>query len=197
MRTIPLRIAAASTAWLSLWFTPDQLGQRFLQRGEPQQAAEAFQDPMWQGTAWFRAGEFAKAEQAFARATTPDAEFNRGNCLVMLGRYEAAVQRYDQALQLRPDWSDAQVNRQIAAARAKLLERRGEDRGDQQLGADDITFEKRPNREGQDTEVQGEAPLTDAAMQSMWLRRVQTKPAEFLKVKFAYQLAAEREEAAP
>ncbi|HIE98204.1 MAG: hypothetical protein ABGZ53_25045 [Fuerstiella sp.] len=32
-------------------------------------------------------------------------------------------------------------------------------------------------------------PLSDSAMQALWLRRVQTKPADFLKAKFAYQLA--------
>lgn len=191
----PWLIGAISAAWLSLWFTPDQLGQRYMQQGEHVQAAHAFQDPMWRGAAWFRAGEFAKAEEAFARLTTPEAEYNRGNCLVMQGKYTAAVERYDRALELLPDWTDAQVNRQLAAARAKLLEQQGGDMGDQLLGADDIAFNKRPDSDGRKTEVEGEeTPLSDAAMQALWLRRVQSKPAEFLRVKFAYQLAADQEE---
>jgi Ca-activated chloride channel family protein len=63
--------------------------------------------------------------------------------------------------------------------------------GDQKLGADDITFDKGQNRDGQETEAEGEPQLSDAEMQALWLRRVQTKPADFLKAKFAYQLATD------
>lgn len=190
MRSIPLLVAITGVTWSGLWFTPDQQGQRRMKRGDFLAAAETFRDPLWQGVAWFRGGEFTKAEQAFARVATPEAEFNRGNCLVMLGKYEAAVARYDRALERRPDWEDAQINRDIAAARAKLVERRGGDMGDQKLGADDITFDKGPKSGGQETQIEGEPVLSEAEMQALWLRRVQTKPADFLKAKFAYQLSA-------
>ena len=110
MKHMLLLAIIAGVTWTGLWHTPDQQGQRLLKRGEFLAAAAAFHDPMWQGIAWFRAGEFAKAEQAFARMATPEAEFNRGNCLVMLGKYEAAVDRYDRAIELSPDWEDAQIN---------------------------------------------------------------------------------------
>ena len=179
--------------WTSLWYTPDQAGQRHLQGGDFQAAAETFRDPMRQGVAWFRGGEFAKAEQSFARLDSPEAEFNRGNCLVMLGQYEAAIARYDRALELRADWDDARVNRDIAVARARLVERKGADMGDQKLGADDITFEKGQKSGGQETQVEAPA-LSGADMQALWLRRVQTKPADFLKAKFAHQLATGKDE---
>ena len=179
--------------WTSLWYTPDQAGQQRLQRGDFQGAAETFHDPMRQGVAWFLGGEFAKAEQAFARVATPEAEFNRGNCLVMLGQYEAAVARYDRALEMRADWDDARINRDIAVARARLVERKGADLGDQKLGADDITFDKGQKGGGQETQVEVPAP-SGAEMQALWLRRVQTKPADFLRAKFAHQLATEKAE---
>ena len=71
--------------------------------------------------------------------------------------------------------------------------RRGE-MGDQQIGADEIVFDKDKNSGGQDTETEKAQPLSDAAMQALWLRRVQTKPADFLKAKFAYQLSAGEQE---
>ena len=178
-------------AWWSLWFTPDQQGQRLMQRGDFPAAAETFLDPMRQGVAWFRAGEFEKAEQAFARVDSPEAEFNRGNCLIMRGKYPEATEQFDKALKDRPDWEDAKVNREIAVARAKLTEQKGGDMGDQKIGADEIVFDKRKNSGGQQTETEGAQPLSDAAMQALWLRRVQTKPAEFLKNKFAYQATME------
>jgi Ca-activated chloride channel family protein len=182
-------VAIAGITWSGLWFTPDQLGQRRMKQGDFQAAAEIFHDPMRQGVAWFRAGEFEKAEQAFARYNSADAEYNRANCLVMLGKYEMAVERYERAMELRPGFEDAQINREIAMTRARLLERKGSDMGDQTIGADEVTFDKSPNTEGQDTEVQGDQPLSDAEMQALWLRRVQTKPADFLKAKFNYQLS--------
>ncbi|XZE52204.1 tetratricopeptide repeat protein [Planctomycetaceae bacterium SH139] len=184
-----------SISWSYLWFTPDQQGQRLLNRGEFRAAADTFRDPVRQGVAWFRAGEFEKAERTFALVATPEAEFNRGNCLVMQGKYEAAIERYDRALELRPDMNDAQVNREIATARAKSVERKGGDMGDQKLGADEITFDKANKAEGQETEITGKQPLSDAQMQAMWLRRVQTKPADFLKSKFAYKFATDSQPA--
>lgn len=189
MRTMASLVMLGAFSWWSLWYTPDQQAQRLMNRGEFQAAAEIFRNPMRQGIAWFRAGEFEKAEQAFARSGTPEAEFNRGNCLIMLGKYEPAVERYDRALERNPHFEDARINREIAMARAKLVERKGGDMGDQKVGADEITFDKSKNPGGQDTETEVTQPLSDADMQALWLRRIQTKPADFLKAKFAYQLA--------
>lgn len=192
--TIAALSLAAATWWSSLWFTPDQQGDRLMKKGEYDDAAEVYRDPMRQGAAWFRAGEFEKAEQSFARSASPDAEYNRGNCLIMLGKYDDAVSRYDRALELRPDWPDAIANRDLAIARAKLVEQKGGDMGDQKIGANEITFDKPNNNEGQDTDLTGDKPATDEALQALWLRRVQTSPAGFLKSKFAYQLATDPSE---
>lgn len=189
MKSISTFLIIGGITWANLWFTPDQQGQRLMNRDEFAAAAEIFRDPIRQGVAWFRAGEFEKAEQAFARVATPESEFNRGNCLIMRGKYEDAIERFDRALKLRPDWEDAQVNRGIAIARAKMTEQKGGDMGDQEIGADEIRYDKKKEAGGQETEVEDGQEMSDSAMQALWLRRVQTKPADFLKAKFAYQLA--------
>jgi Ca-activated chloride channel family protein len=189
MKMLAAVTAIGAFTWSGFWFTPDQQGQRLMNRGDFQAAAETFRDPMRQGVAWFRAGEFEKAEQAFARLGTSDAEFNRGNCLILRGKYEEAVERFDRALELNPELEDARINREIAIARGKLVEKTGGDMGDQKIGADEIVFDKNNKSGGQDTETEGSQPLSDAEMQALWLRRVQTKPADFLKAKFAYQLS--------
>lgn len=185
----------AAITWAGLWLTPDQQGQRYFQNDEFVQAAQVFRDPMWQGTAWYRAGEFEKAIRSFARRDTADAHFNQGNAWLMHGKYETAIAWYDRALKQRPDWKEATDNRALAAARAKMLERKGGDMGDQQIGADKIVFNNKAPHEGQDTEVEGGKALTDQQIQALWLRRVQTRPADFLKAKFFYQLAQETENA--
>ncbi|TWT35864.1 Tetratricopeptide repeat protein [Posidoniimonas corsicana] len=181
--------------WTGLWLTPDQAGQRLFDKQQYADAAEAFQDPLRQGVAWYRAGEFEKATQAFARLSSPEARYNLGNAWVMLGKYDKAVASYDQALEQRPDWTDAQENRALAVARGKIMEQKGGDLGDQQEGADEVVFDKKKPQEGQDTQVAGDQAASDSMVQAMWLRNVQTKPADFLRAKFAYQLANEDAEA--
>ena len=183
----------AAVTWAGLWFTPDQQGQRHFQRGEFGEAAAAFRDPLWQGAAWYRAGEFEKAAQAFARRDNAEAHYNQGNAWLMRGKYETAIASYDRALEKRPDWKEAAENRAIAAARAKMTEAKGGDMGDQLLGADKIVFDKKAKNEGQDTEITGGKALSDQEIQALWLRRVQTRPADFLKAKFAYQRAVRAE----
>ena len=186
-------ILLGSSGWLGLWWTADQQGQRLMNREQYAAAAETFREPVRQGVAWYRAGEFQKAEQAFARDPSAEAEFNRGNSLIMQGKYEKAIERFDRALELRPNWEAAKINRAIAVARGKAVQRQGGDMGEQKLGADDITFDKKKTAGGQDTELREDQALSDSTMQAMWLRRVQTKPAEFLQAKFSYQLAMEAE----
>lgn len=190
MKTLAL---VAVITWSGLWFTPDQQGRRYFERGELAQAAETFHDPMWQGAAWYRAGEFEKAAQAFARRDTAEAYFNQGNAWLMRGKYDTAITCYDHALEKRSGWKEATENRALAAARLKMTEATGGEMGDQKIGADKIVFDKNAKNEGQDTEVAGGKALSDQEMQALWLRRVQTRPADFLKAKFACQQASRAE----
>jgi Ca-activated chloride channel family protein len=97
-------------------------------------------------------------------------------------------------LELRPDWEAALINRKIASARANRVKQEGGDMGDQKLGADEIRFDKNKKSEGQDTDTESATPMSSEAMQALWLRRVQTKPADFMRAKFAYQLSSDSAE---
>jgi Ca-activated chloride channel family protein len=145
---------------------------------------------MWTGIALFRQGEFEKAAGVFAGYDTAESTYNHGNALLMQGKYEAAAARYARALELRPDWEDASVNREIALARAAMLKQVGGDMTGGMLGADEIVFTggKSPAASGEE-QVEGGEKLSDAELRAVWLRQVQTKPADFLEAKFAYQYA--------
>ena len=60
-----------------------------------------------------------------------------------------------------------------------------------QLEADAIVFDNRAKNASQTQEVDmGEGDkLSDEELRALWLRRVQTKPADFLRAKFSYQLS--------
>lgn len=180
---------AVATGTVTL-LTPDQQGHRLFERGEFAEAANRFTDPMWRGVALFRQGEFKESSGIFAGMDTAEAAFNHGNALVMQGQYDAAVERYARALELRRDWADATNNHEIALARAAMLKQEGGEGTGGMLGADDIVFTQGKSPQGAgDEQTEGGEAMSDEELRAVWLRQVQTKPADFLAAKFAYQQA--------
>lgn len=170
--------------------TPDQQGHRFFERGNFAEASNRFIDPMWRGVALFRQGEFKMSAGIFAGMDTAEATFNHGNALLMQGQYDAAAERYARALELRPEWEDATNNREIALARAAMLRQEGGEGTGGKLGADDIVFTQGKSPPGAgDEQTEGGEAMSDQELRAVWLRQVQTKPADFLAAKFAYQQA--------
>lgn len=183
-----------TVTWASLWLTADQEGMYYFERGEFVHAAETFSDANWQGVAWYRAGEFKKAVQAFARVDSAEGYYNLGNAFLMHGKYEQAIASYDRALEKQPDWQEAAENRELAIARGKVLDIEGGNMTEGRLGADEIVFDNKAGKSSESVETDGGGALSDQEIQALWLRRVQTRPAEFLKAKFAYQNTFQMEE---
>ena len=172
--------------------TPDQQGYYLFKQQQYETAATRFVDPMWRGIALFRQGDFAQAASLFAGYDTANAAFAQGNALVMQGEYEAAVDRYARALQLQPGWEDASINREIASARAEMLKQEGGEGTGGKLGADEIVFEQgKASPSAGDEQVEAGQETDSIEQQAIWLRQVQTRPADFLRAKFAHQYATQ------
>jgi Ca-activated chloride channel homolog len=182
-----------SFGWRDLLLTPDQRGLWGMRQGRYADAAEAFADPMWRGVALFRAGQFKEAAQALSGLDTAEAAYDQGNALVLLGRYDDAVARYGRALALRPGWPEAEANRTLARLRADRLRTTGGDTGDTDSRPDEVVFDpnKPKNPEGRDEPAAGGDPMSDEAVRALWLRGVRTRPADFLRAKFIYQLQSQ------
>jgi Ca-activated chloride channel family protein len=169
---------------------PDQKGLRLYNIDEFSDAATAFSDPVWKGVATYRDGSFEAAAGIFAGQDTAPSAYNQANSLAMQGKYTEAVARYDRALELQSDWDDALVNRRIAIARAEMLRREGGEGTGGKLGADEIVFGEGSSSSPSGEEVVEEnMPISDTELQALWLRQVQTRPADFLRAKFSYQFA--------
>lgn len=182
--------AASQGAASGFLRTADQQAQSLLRKGDAAAAAKRFRNPGWQAAASYRAGDFKQAAGIYAGLPGAEAAFNQGNALAMSGKYDAAVERYDAALQQRPDWQAALTNRKIAQERQKRIHHDGADMTGGKLAADKgIRFDKgAPKKQDQQQYAETES-LDDGSMQDIWLRKVQTKPGDFLRSKFAYQLA--------
>ncbi len=176
--------------WNNLWWTPEQQGQRLLEKGDYVKAAKRSQNPMLIGNALYRAGEFEDAAMAFGRVNSPQGAFNQGTAMILLGQYEPAILAFDRALAAKPDWLPAIENRAIAEARLSSMQNQ-EVQMASEVGADDIVFSDKKSKSGDQVEdsTQQGAPLSEQALRALWLKKSQTSPAVFLRAKFAAQFA--------
>jgi Ca-activated chloride channel family protein len=118
--TISMPQPAMALGWDDLWLRPDQQAARALQAGDPDQAARLADDPALRGTAAYQAGDYEQAVDAFTGSSGVDADYNQGNALAKLERYEEAIAAYDRALATQPGMADAEHNK---AEVEKLLEK--------------------------------------------------------------------------
>lgn len=185
----------AGTGWdfERLWVTEAQAVQTQLTSDDFEAVLNTTGDPFARGVALYRMGEFKLAASEFQRQSSPEAAFNLGNALVFQGEYEAAIDAYSRALEMRPDWEAPETNSAICEARLLAMAPPEDDAGGTggMLAADEIVFgERGKNSSGDQTEqVEGAGDqLSQEEMRALWLRKVQTRPADFLRSKFSYQL---------
>jgi Ca-activated chloride channel family protein len=118
--------------------------------------------------------------------------------MLMLGNYEQAIAAYDLALEQRPDWLPAMENRALAAVRLARLTPVEDDAGGTggMLEADEFVFDAtgRVNQSQAEQTIETDTGLTDTQLRELWLRRVNTRPADFLRARFAVQLARQSAE---
>lgn len=124
----------------SLWRRPDQQAHARMQRGE-----QAYRD-----------GDFEAASQAYSGVRSADGAYNLGNALAKQGRYEEAIQAYEQALAKQPGMSDATANRKAVEQAMKRKPPKGPNDKlnprDNQQGQS----QSKPGQQGQDGSRQGE-----------------------------------------
>ncbi|MGY0505090.1 VWA domain-containing protein [Luteimonas sp. e5] len=77
------------------WLRADQRAHRVMREGERA----------------YRAGDYARAAELYARLPGADAQYNLGNALAKGGQLAQAIEAYDRALQLQPQMEDARANR--------------------------------------------------------------------------------------
>lgn len=172
------------------WFrTPDQQGRRLYEAHDYPGAAAAFADPEWRAAALFRAGRYAEAAEALAPIQTSLAQYNRGTALVRGRDYQGAEAAFEASLRLDPANADAQANLAVTKAIIAYLteERDAEDQGAPSEPPDDTVSDLAGDK-GRRVQIDAASQLSEDAA-AEWMRSVETRPADFLKSRFAIEAA--------
>lgn len=105
------------------------VGRILLSENRPDEAMYVFESPAWQGVAMYRAGRFNRAIGAFSNDRDLRSLYNIGNAYAHLGRYDEAVQVFEDVLIEEPDHEDARFNLELVR-QAAALSRSRNDSGD-------------------------------------------------------------------
>ena len=95
------------------FFTRDQQAQRLVDKGNYEEAAEVFQSYEHKGYAYYKSGELEKAVEAYSNDVSPNGFYNLGVLYSEMGDLESAQQAFNTAVELEPDFKQAQLNLNI------------------------------------------------------------------------------------
>lgn len=130
-------------SWHDLWKNANQRGQELLKKADYKQAQQTFTDPSWQAVAAYRAGNYQLAADILSKTVTPHAEYNLGNALTKLGKYQAALRAYEQALAKNHADQDAKYNHDLVK---KILEQQEQKQSAQSESTKDPQQNRQQNR---------------------------------------------------
>jgi Ca-activated chloride channel homolog len=186
---------AGRRSWMDLWLTPDQQGRYYFQKGDYDRAAERFDDPMWKGLALSRAGKYDDALNEFALSDSAEAWYNQGDALAHLGKYPEAVHAFTEALARRKGWPEAQENLVLVKSLIPPPKKKEDEREEPAEDTPDkVQFDEK-GKQGKKTKMQV-AEMDPKKLAEIWMRNIQTTPADFLRRRFEMQ-AAENESRNP
>jgi Ca-activated chloride channel family protein len=176
------RAQAAEWKFADAWLTPDQQGRLAFERGDFDEAAGLFADPMWKGVSFYRGGKYDEAVDAFAQLDTAESWYDQGDAMAHLGKLPQGVASYQQALKKRPDWPEAKANlkllQDVIAATRKDDDQESNERADK---PNQIVFDDKGKK--------GKRGRVDIGEQTaeMWMRNIQVTPTDLLAHRFSIE----------
>lgn len=175
--------------WL---FTPDQRGRLAFAAERYDDAAASFEDPLWKGYVLSFLGRYDEAAATLQRSDSADAAFAQGVAFVKGREVRRGITAFETALARDPRHAAAAHNLEVARAILAYLERVREetDTGEGSEGADEIVFDAETEGGVEQTLREQDRAKLESAEQ--WMRTVETRTADFLRLRFALE-AAHRE----
>lgn len=99
--------------WSELWQTRDQQAQTLLENKDYAAAAEKFDSPEHKAFASYQAENYAAAASTFSALDTARTHYNQGNALAQQLQFQEAIDAYNKALEIDPNYEDALTNKDL------------------------------------------------------------------------------------
>ena len=147
---VPLAPPAHAQTWSDLWLNKNQQAQKALEAGDPELAAELFEDPDWEAVARYRAESYSDSAALFAEQDDSRSLYNLGNAMAMQGNFESAIDAYQQVLEMDPDNEDARYNLELVEQAKEQQDQ------EEQASGDDQQSTENPGGEGEQSEQQSD-----------------------------------------
>ncbi len=122
--------------WKDLWQTREQRASEALLQQRHEDTASLSSDPARLGSAFYKQKKYTEALQHFEQLQDSDADYNRGNALARLGKYQEAIDAYDKALQQQPGMQDAIENKAAVEALLKQMQQQAQNQQQQEEDSD-------------------------------------------------------------
>lgn len=200
--------------WEDLWLRSDQQAAAAV-RKEDFGNFQIAQHPDWNGIALYRQNKFEEAIAEFSKASDKVSNFNTGNAKAKDGDLQGAIENYEAAIEIDPEFEDAQFNLDLVRKLLKEQQQRqrgrqddsreNQDSNSQNNEASSDQLERSSPNSGQGEEEELEqrdeprdeenqlASMEDSVdkeqeqLMEQWLQQIQDDPTGLLRRRFYYE----------
>ncbi len=200
--------------WEDLWLRSDQQAAAAV-RMEDFDSSRLAEHPEWNGIAFYRQDKFEEAAAEFSKSSDKVANFNTGNAKAKDGDLQGAIENFEAAIEIDPDFEDAQFNLDLVKKLLQELQRRQRSRQedsresqesnsqDNKATSDQLersspntgqgeeeTLEQRDeprDEENQLASMEDGVDREQVQLMEQWLQKIQDDPAGLLRRRFYYE----------
>jgi Ca-activated chloride channel family protein len=157
---------ALAFEWSDLWLNKNQQAIRALENEQADTASELFEDKDWKAAAKYKAGDYAAAEELLNQDGDVRSLYNKANAMAKQGRYEEAIETYDEVLNSEPQHEDAKYNKELVEKELEKQQQQQQQSDDNSDNNDDKNEEQNSEQQQQGSDSDNNEQQSDSEQQS-------------------------------